>query len=149
VASVPSVETTRGAALFAEHDVGALITRLGTIPPREKVFFYPYMPLVPVLAAREHSGRVDVFVPDYTTPQQYADACQEVLSQAQWVVFDRQWTDPRVLKITYPRILNPQPAEKAALESTIDATFETVETIGSFDLKRRLPSATASSCKRS
>ena len=137
IAKLPVTATPRGRGAFAEKDAGPLIARVAEIPADEPIFFYPYMPLVPVLAGREHVASVDVFVPSYTAPNQYSQACRQALARGRWVVFDRTWTDPHFLKVVFPRMRNPQPPERAALERALDAGFETVAQVGRFDLKRR------------
>ncbi|HKR89944.1 MAG TPA: hypothetical protein VJS38_17375 [Phenylobacterium sp.] len=136
-ANLPVTVTPRGRGAFAEGDAGPLIARVAEIPADQPIFFYPYMPLVPVLAGREHAASVDVFVPSYTTPNQYSQACRQALARARWVVFDREWTDPHFLKLVFPKMDNPLPPERVAVERALGAGFETVQQVGRFDLMRR------------
>ena len=46
--------------------------------------------MLPFLAAREQVSKYDVFVPGYTLPSQYQDACISVMRHASWVVIDRR-----------------------------------------------------------
>jgi hypothetical protein len=50
----PAAETPAVAGAFAEPDAGAIVGRVAALPKTDGVFFYPYMPLMPVLAHREH-----------------------------------------------------------------------------------------------
>ena len=143
-ANLPVTVTPRGRGAFAEGDAGPLIARVAEIPADQPIFFYPYMPLVPVLAGREHAASVDVFVPSYTTQNQYSQACRQALARARWVVFDRQWTDPHFLKLVFPKMANPLPPERVAVEHALGAGFETVQQVGRFDLMRRRAGGEAS-----
>ena len=93
------VPTPRGSvALFGQPGVPELLARIAATPSGDAYFFYPYLPMLPFLAAREQVSKYDVFIPGYTLPSQYQDACISVMRHASWVVIDRRLTDPKVLK---------------------------------------------------
>jgi hypothetical protein len=75
-----------------------LLRRLAATPSRDAYFFYPYMPMTPFLTARNDVSAYDVFMPEYTLPFQYQEACIAVMRRAYWIVVDRNWSDPQTLK---------------------------------------------------
>ena len=88
------VTTARGnVAFLSESGVRELMTRIAVAPSTDVYLFYPYMPMLPFLTAREHVSRYDIFVPGYTLPSQYQEACVSSIRRALWVVIDRTWTD--------------------------------------------------------
>jgi hypothetical protein len=95
------------------------------------------MSILPFLAARDGVSKYDVFLPDYTTPSEYRDACRAVTQGAMWVVIDRGRTNPDVLKGAFPTMNDPRPAEVRAFERALDDGFTLVTTSGSFELRRR------------
>lgn len=144
----PAAETPAGAGAFAEPDAGAIVGRVAALPKTDGVFFYPYMPLVPVLADREHVSSVDVFVPGYTTPEQYQAACREVAARARWVVYDRQWSDPVFLTQVFPQMIDPRPAETRRFERVLRSAFTPLRREGRFELMRRVNGVPGDICER-
>ena len=129
--------------LLGERETAAAVAAL---PPAAKLFFYPYMPLAPFLSGRPGVSRYDVFVPGYTSPAQYREACTEVMARADWVVVDLHWTNPIVLKSVFPALRDPDPPEKRAFEQALDAGFPLVVRHGAYELRRRSPTARAALC---
>jgi hypothetical protein len=141
------VSTARGQlALFAPPGGAALLARLGELPAADKYFFYPFMPTIPFLTAREHVGKYDVFTPGYTLPSQYQDACISVLRHADWVVVNTQWTDPDHLQRVFPAMQNAQPHESKAFEDALGRGFALVAQYGEFELRHRQPSVSETIC---
>lgn len=95
-------------------------------PRGDAYFFYPYSPMLPYLTARRHIGPLDVMVPGYTTAAQYHDVCARVVREAQWVVLDRSWSHPDVLRAIFPSMRDPDPPAKRALEPALDRAFDRV-----------------------
>jgi hypothetical protein len=93
--------------------------------------------MLPFLSGREHISKYDHFVPGYTTPSQYQEACLSVMRLASWVIIDRKWTDPDYLKLMYPSIRDPRPHETREFEENLDDNFELVMQEGSFELRHR------------
>jgi hypothetical protein len=120
--------------ILQQPGAAALLTRLTTLP---SYFFYPYMFMLPFLSGREHVSKYDHFVPGYTTPSQYQEACLEVMRLASWVIIDRKWTYPDYLKLTYPSIRDLRPRETREFERKLDDNFELVMQEGSFELRHR------------
>ena len=133
VADEPVVQTLRGAVRSSpgagDDALKSLLTALERIPAQDGVFFYPYDPMLPYLAGRKHVATLDVFAPGYTSKTQYATVCREMLRQAQWVVFDYLWTDPKFLKVVFPAMKDGSPPEKALLESVIAEVFEPTDAV--------------------
>jgi hypothetical protein len=131
------VPTPRGDVVFERPDVSKILMRITALPPGDGYFFYPFMPMLPFLSEREHVSRYDVFVPGFTLPSQYHDACISVMSRASWVVIDREGTDPKYLKLVYPAMENPQPQETMEFERALRSGFEFVVLDGRFELRHR------------
>jgi hypothetical protein len=134
----PSVRTTRGAIVAVElPGLPDLLQRIEATPPADAFFFYPDMPMMPFLTARNHVSRINIFTPEYTLPTQYQEACVSVMRKAAWLIVDRKWTDPVFLKASYLSMQNAQPPETLKFEQALDNGFETVGEYGSFILKHR------------
>jgi hypothetical protein len=82
--------------------------------------------MLPYLTGRRHIGPLDVMVPGYTTGAQYREVCARVVRDAQWVVLDRSWSHPDVLRVIFPSMRDPNPPEKRALEAALDRAFDRV-----------------------
>ena len=114
--------------------------------PRDRFFFYPYMPMAPFLTARRHVARLDVILPGYTTPEQYRQVCEAMVAEADWVVIDRQWTDPDSLRFLYPAMTDPMPPERRIFEAVLFHGFERVADSPHFEVRRRTAAAVSSLC---
>jgi hypothetical protein len=142
-----TVSTPRGeVAFFSQAGAPEMLSRIAATPSGDDYFFYPYIPLLPFLAARDHASRNDIFMPGYTLPSQYRDACVSIVRHASWVVVDRNWTDPIILKRVWPAMENVKPRETAAFEHALEAGFEFVALEGSFELRHRRAGITDSVC---
>jgi len=142
-----AVPTPRGDTIFASNqDMSKIIGRIAAIPPGESFFFYPFMPLLPFLTAREHVSKYDLFVPWYTTPAQYQSACQSLVREATWVVLDRRFRDNSYWKGAYPAIPDAEPRETIQFEKALKSAFAPVVTEGDFDLRRRRPGISDDLC---
>ena len=134
------VPTARGRVAFPMPlGVGApeVLARIAATPSGDAYFFYPNMVMLPFLAAREQVSKYDIFLPGYTLPSQYRDACISVMLHASWVVIDRRWTDPRNLKQLYPGMRDAQSQETQLFEQALDSGFELVAQEQTFELRRR------------
>jgi hypothetical protein len=139
--------TPRGDARFALRPVIApLIASIAATAADQNYFFYPYMPMLPFLAARPQVSKYEIFTPGYILPSQYRDACESVLKEADWVVIDRVMADPKSWTQTFPAMKDPQPPETRKFEQTLDSAFEFVSRIGEFELRRRRVTIDAHSC---
>jgi Dolichyl-phosphate-mannose-protein mannosyltransferase len=133
-------------AIVDQPGAAALLTRLTSLPPGDAYFFYPYTFMLPFLSGREHISKYELFVPGYTKPSQYHEACLSVMRLASWVVIDRQWTDPDYLKLIFPSIRDPRPREAREFEQNLDDKFELVMQEGSFELRHRRPDRPEPTC---
>ena len=145
------VPTTRGSVTFAfigpaAPDLPPLLLRIASTPSGDAYFFYPYLPMLRFLTAREQVSKYDLFVPEYTLPAQYQDACKSVMQHATWVVIDRRLTDPNILKRLFPAIQDAEPPEKKRFEQALDSGFELVAQEGMFELRRRREGISDSAC---
>ena len=135
---VEIVPTPRGGvAFFGAPGVPELLARIAATPSGDAYFFYPYLSILAFLTAREQVSKYDLFMPGYTLPSQYQDACISVMRHASWVVIDRRLTDPNVLKQMFPAIRDAEPQEKKRFEQALDGGFELVAQEGTFELRRR------------
>ena len=151
--SLRPVSTARGTFLAPPSPwieaVAALVADIERTPARAPFFFYPYSPMLPYLTAREHVAPLDVMVPGYTTAEQYREVCLRVIRDAQWIVIDRSWSDPRVLRAFYPNMRDPDPPEKRKLEAALRFAFDRVVHVSPvFELRRRGETARDTSCAR-
>lgn len=143
------VETLRGPLIFRSEaaDGGAdMIREVASLPGEDGYLFYPYLPLAPFLTGKRQVTGIDVFVPGYTTPEQYRQACLDTERKAQWVVVDRWWQDPPYLKVVFPAMRDPQPPEKTGFERAIYAHFGLVKRFGHFEVWRRTSAPNARDC---
>ena len=127
---VRHVPTARGSFLGPSSAwidaVAALVPHVERAPRDAAYFFYPYSPMLPYLTARRHVGPLDVMVPGYTTAAQYREVCARVVRDAQWIVLDRSWSHPDVLRVIFPSMRDPNPPEKRLLEASLDRGFDRV-----------------------
>lgn len=127
--------------------VAALVPHIERAPRDAAYFFYPYSPMLPYLTGRRHIAPLDVIVPGYTTAAQYRDVCLRVLRDADWLVLDRTWIHPVVLRTFFPGMADPDPPEKRALEAALARTFNrVVHTWRGMELRGRGEAAGAAAC---
>jgi hypothetical protein len=131
-------KTQRGdIKLLKPEGAGKMLSRIAAIPPDDGFFFYPYMPLMPFLADREHVSKYDIFVPGYTLPSQYRDACLSAMRQAEWLVTGRESVEPELWMKAFPAMEDARPRETVEFEQALDRGFEFVARDGSIELRRR------------
>lgn len=144
-----SVSTPRGTVTFpGGYGDRELLARIAATPTADAYLFYPYMPMLPFLTAREHVSKHDVFVPGYTSPSEYYEACASAMQRASWVVINRNWTDPAFLRSVFPALADPRRPETVRFEAALEHGFEFVAREGAFELRRRSGS-TSELCGRS
>jgi hypothetical protein len=140
------VATPRGrVTLLINNGARELIARIAAAPPSDRYFFYPYMPMLPFLTARQHVSKYDIFIPNYTTPSQYQEACISALRHASWMVIDRNWTAADFVKY-FPALRDAEPPEKKRFELALQSGFELVARDGSFELRRRVKTVDETVC---
>lgn len=153
VGPLRAVPTVRGLVVRRDNlwtdDFAALVAQVDIAPPGEAFFFYPYSPMLPYLTGRRHVAALDVLLPGYTTAEEFRETCVRVVSEAQWLVIDRHWSDPRVLRFTFPAMRDPDPPEKRGFEATLLLAFDKIaHTSTFFELRQRARSASASLCDK-
>jgi len=145
----PTVVTPRGEAAlkFSEfRGMSELLPIITATPSKDGFFFYPQMPLMSFLAAREHVSKYEYFVPWYTTPAQYRDACLSAVRHASWMVTDRRFSDYSYWKRIYPFMPDTKPPEVVQFEDVRDRAFEPVTIKGFFELRRRREGVSDAMC---
>ncbi len=143
-----TVPTPRGRVAFIRiSEAPSLLARIAATPAADAYFFYPYMPTLSFLAAREQVSKYDIFMLDYTQPSQYRDACLSVMQRATWVVIDRDMTYPDVLQRTWPALPNVRPPGTQRFEQALDDGFELVAHEGSVEFRRRGNNANETLCR--
>jgi hypothetical protein len=145
------VSTARGVFMATPsawiEAVAVLIANVERTPATEPFFFYPYSPLLAYFTAREHVAPHDVMIPGHTTAEQYHDVCLRVVRDARWVVMDRSWSDPRLLRGFYPNMRDPDPPEKRQLEAALRLAFDqVVHATPVFELRHRGGAVGEASC---
>jgi len=113
-----------------------LLKRIAAIGAGQPFLFYPYDPMLSFLTGHEHVARLDLFLPQRTTPAVYAEACVQTVRRADWVVIDRSWTTATFHDV-FPAMANPQPPEKAGFEHAIESSFALVGTYGDYELREK------------
>jgi hypothetical protein len=153
VSRLPVVVTARGTIRpspnLVAHELEALVREIDKLPPSTALFFYPYGPLLPYLTGRRHAAAVDVMVPGFTVAGHFRRTCVRVGTDAQWVVIDRQLSDPTILRRIYPAMRDPDPPEKQEFETVLRGAFdEVVYVSGRYELRRRSRQEQAVACER-
>jgi hypothetical protein len=128
----------------ASEDIQALVRRVEALPQGEAIFVYPYSPLLPFLTGRSHAAKVNVLIPGYTTKDQYAEACRDVLRGARWVVTDDRWTSAGWVDL-FPAIAEPEPRERMLFEAILKEATVPAGGYGIHSL-RLIVNADASKC---
>jgi hypothetical protein len=142
------VATPRGHVTLFYEGTQELMARIAVAPTSDRYFFYPRMPMLPFLTAREHVSKYDLFTPGFTSPSQYQEACISVLQHASWLVIDRNWMAPNFekLRLYYPAIRDADLAETKRFELALQSAFEFVAPDGAFELRRRVKTADETVC---
>jgi len=143
------VETPRGEVTYQSYAATAnqhkIVTWLTAASAQDKFFFYPDLQMLPFLVRRTQVSRYDLFVPQYTTPAQYQEACLDVMRQASWVVINRKWTENPI----YWKELGvhgPPPPEYGRFEKALDEGFEPVERFGVIEIRKRRQQTSEAAC---
>ena len=140
--------TPRGDVTFvsATNEWRELVGRIAATPSADGYFFYPYIPMLSFLTARQNVSRYELFIPGFTLPIQYQEACVSAVRHASWLVIDRTWTDRNFLKIMFPGMQDFEPAKR--FEQALASAFELVVREGSFEMHRRVEAIDDSVCHR-
>ena len=134
----PLVQTAVGKVRIAVGDgTRDVISYFLGKPQTGKVFFYPYDPLLPYLIGRNHPARLDVLVPQYSTPDQYLEVCRQVMDEADWVVFDTEISQPEFYRAVFPAMTDSSPREKVAFEEVLQSSFITDKSFQGFKVLKR------------
>ncbi len=146
--AAPITPTPAGPVAFVgDQEAGSQIVQ--TIlrrPPTDTFLFYPYMPLMAFLVQRNHVSKFDVFVPGYSPPAQYNEACIASERNATWLVVDKLWTSPAHWKAIFPAMRDPAPPETQAFEAALNHDFAPEVEAGHFELRSRTPDANEAHC---
>jgi hypothetical protein len=134
VIRTPVIETPRGGVRFVREDAKLIIRRVADLPVDSTIFYYPHEPLLAFLTARGHPSKLDIFVPNYTTPNQFEEECRAVMRSADWVVIDQLAIDS--WQRFFPAIRDPMPPERTLFESAIERSFSLVANEGAFELRK-------------
>src|SRR5262249_16108859 len=107
--------TPRGRVASLYDGTRELMARIPAAPSSGRYFFYPNTPMLPFLTASEHVSKHDLFIPGYTTPSQYQEACVSALRHASWLVIDRNWTATSFMR-NFPALRDAEPPETKRFE---------------------------------
>jgi hypothetical protein len=130
----------------AKRGLPELLAAIAATPPGDTYFFYPYDAMLPFLTGRKNVTKYDIFLPEYTTPAQFQEACRSVIHDASWLVLDRLWEDRKVWKSLFPSMRDTKPQETARFEQALDSAFELISNAGTFELRRRRQGVSDSVC---
>jgi hypothetical protein len=132
------VQTPRGPVAFiGQPGAARLMARIATSPADDGFFFYPYMPLLSFLAARQQVSKYDIFVPGYSLDFEYQDACKSALQYARWLILDWHWMDPHTLKAIFPNIGDASSSATRRFEQALMSSYIVVAREGTFELRHR------------
>ncbi len=134
VMQIPVIETPRGGSRIVREDARLIVARVADLPVNDTVFYYPFDSLLGFLTARGYPSKLDVFVPSYTTPNQFEGECRAVIRSADWVVFDQAKMNS--WQLTFPAMLDRVQPERVLFESAIERSFSLVANEGAFDLRK-------------
>lgn len=140
------IQTPRGAVAFIRQWDAKFVERIAAMPADDGYFFYPYMPMLPFLTARQHVSKYDIFVPGYTLGFEYQDACRSAVRHASWLVIDPRWMKPGWWKEVWPAIRDEAPPEKRRFERALESSFDLVERDETFELRHRREDAKDAFC---
>jgi hypothetical protein len=151
--SLRTIATARGLITRGEDpvtdDLALLIAQIDRVPPNDAFFFYPHSSMLPYLTGRRHVAAHDVITPGYTTPEQFRDTCVRVVGDAQWLVVDLTWVDSTWLRVVFPAMRDPDPPERQAFETALQAAFNRPAHVSKhFVLLRRAEKAPVALCDR-
>jgi len=131
----PVIETPRGGVrILPALRADLIIRRVADLPLDSTIFYYPHEPLLAFLTAHAHPSKLDIFVPNYTTPNQFQEECRAVMRSADWVVIDQLSIDN--WQRFFPAMRDPMPPERALFESAIERSFSLVANEGAFELRK-------------
>jgi hypothetical protein len=143
----PTSPTAAGPISFiGDPDAPAAFAMVDKTPGVDGFLFYPYMPLASFIAQRQHVSKYDVFLPGYTPPSQYAEACATANARATWLVLDRIGMSVARYKSTFPAMQNTRPPETAAFERSIEGDFRFVTRIGRYEIRKRVTPPPVRAC---
>jgi hypothetical protein len=140
------VSMPRGDVSFRYPGAPGLASWIAATSPEDAYFFYPYDTILPFLTARQQVSKYDLFVPSYTTPSQYKEACVFAMRHAVWVVIDRARTDLDWIKGVFPRTPDPDPPERRIFEQALETGFKFVAREGAFEIRQRTPDTNENLC---
>jgi hypothetical protein len=145
----PTVMTAVGPVALRgdeQYGGGQIFSFLSSLPASDKVFFYPYMPLMPYLSGRSQTSRFDIFAPGYMPADQYFEACKVVTRRARWVILDRSRMGAKNWLLAFPGMRDPNPPETQAFERALEQNFVLVRDTGSFEIRQRTATASDTGC---
>jgi hypothetical protein len=150
VMTSPRHPSARGDVVFGSdlepQSAAALIRHLRSLPMTDRLFFYPYDPMLIYLSGRTQTGPFDIFAPGYSLPEEYRLACEIALAHAQHVVIDTKRTSPEALKAVFPAMRDPRPPEMVAFERALREHSTLQQTFGPYEVRRRGADIPAGSC---
>ena len=145
---IASEVTAAGPVRFADQaGRSAAVRRISALPAADQVFFYPYNPLMAVLAGRTQVSKYDLMLPGYTLPAQYQDACASVMREAGWVLLERRTMSKDQMRRSYPALQDDMPPERLRFEHVLEQAFSPVARDGDYELRRRTEAAEAGLCE--
>jgi hypothetical protein len=119
--SAKLTRTPRGEVALLEDGASELVDHLNS--EAGTYFFYPYIPMLPYLTANNQVSKYDVFVPYYTTEEQYRETCNNVMEEASLIVVNTNWVDQVFLRKIFPAMKNEKDVYKEEFDEVLRSWF--------------------------
>jgi hypothetical protein len=138
--------TARGNVAFSEDGATELLDQLNS--KSETYFFYPYIPMLPFLIDKEQTSKYDLFVPYYTTVNEYKDACKDVMNRTSLVVIDGKWNDYKTFQQLFPAMKTDEDPRKKAFDDVLRTWSTPIWEGGEFQIRRPIGNAPDGACSK-
>ncbi|MBV9753102.1 MAG: hypothetical protein JO188_11320 [Hyphomicrobiales bacterium] len=136
--------TPRGDVALREDGAADLVDQLNS--DSASTFFYPYMPMLPYLTAKEQAAKYDVFVPHYTTAEQYRETCAEITAGASVIVLNTLWDNEDFLRKVFPSMTAREDQSKKGFDEAIRKEFTPAWEGGQFQILHRISKIPEDTC---
>jgi hypothetical protein len=138
--------TPRGDVALREDGASDLVDQLNS--ESGTYFFYPYMPMLPYLTAKKQVSKYGIFVPYYTTLEQYREACEDVMEEASAIVVNTMWNDHDFIRTIFPAMKNVKDVGKEEFDEVLRNRFAPAWQSGQFQILRRIAKVSEGACSK-
>jgi hypothetical protein len=106
------------------------------------------MPLLPYLTAKKQISKYDVFIPYYTTEEQYRETCNNVIEEASLIVVNTNWVDQDFLRKIFPAMQNEKDVYKEKFDGVLRRWFTLAWQSEPFQILRRTTESPEGACSK-